>query len=415
MKRKWIETGRDLLVILNNHLLLISIGITFMGVCKQEDHMMWLWSVLLVIPLFFYWARIKIRNFFLFYALHLVVPLGIIFLPISISPKFFAVFISIAYSIWSISIRIKERGCGEDVVAPYFMTGALAIMLLIETYHSQNGWEGIHVAVAIIYAAGYCLYLFISQYLRFLIVNESSAANIPEAEIFHNGFCQSCLYVAGVVTLLVLTVNVEWLSYIVSRIGNILLDFIRFLFSGVGRTEEAPTSMPVEQVTPEMGILTEAGEPALFWVILEKVAMIGVHLFIVGVVVFSIVKGFQYLWKGFYKTSEKEEKKIFGSIDVRESCTIEKTKKEGSNWFLFLNNGEKIRKIYRKQVLKHKTAIIGDLRTDDLEYMTAKECCDKFAAEHLKKMYEKARYSAEEITSDDVRAAKKDLFYRPEE
>jgi len=94
--------------------------------------------------------------------------------------------------------------------------------------------------------------------------------------------------------------------------------------------------------------------------------------------------GIRHLWKEFYKASEKEEK-AYSGIDIRETCTIEKTKKEGSNWFSFLNNREKIRKIYRKQVLKNKTVIIGDLVVENLGYMTAKECCDKFAAEQLQK------------------------------
>ena len=407
MKRKWIETGQDLLIIFINHLILIAFAMTAMGLFRQDEHKVWLWSVLLIIPLIFYVARIKLRNFFLFFALHVAVPVGIIFLPIHILLKLLMVFISMVYFIWSIRIRMQERGYGEGVVAPIFMTGALGVMLLIETSYSQKGWEGIYIAMAIIYAAGYCMYMFTSQYLRFLIVNESSAANIPESEIFHKGFRQTFMYMAGVVTLLVLTANVAWLSYIVSWLGDILLKVARFLFSGAGRTEEEmPITMPVEQIPPDMGMLGEAGEPALIWVILEKLVMIAGALFMVGLIVFGIVKGFQYLWKGFHKDAAKDEKKITTGIDIREACTIEKTKKEGNNWFSFLNNREKIRKIYRKQVLKNKTAIIGDLNTEDLGYMTAKECCDRFSAEQLKKMYEKARYSEAEITSEDVRAAK---------
>lgn len=407
MKRKWIETGQDLLVILINHLVFIAFGTMAMGLFKQDKSMVWLWSMLLIIPLVFYWARIKIRNFFLFFALHLAVPVGIIFIPIHILPKLLMIFTSMVYFIWSIRIRIKERGYGEGVMSPVFMTGAVGVMFLIETSYTKKGWEHIYIVLAIIFAAGYCIYLFTSQYLRFLIVNESSAANIPEAEIFNKGFRQTFMFMAGIVTLLVLTANVEWLAYVVSWLGDILLKVLRFLFSGAGRTEEEmPITMPVEQIPPDMGMLGEVGEPALIWVILEKIVMIAGALFMVGLVIFGMVKGFQYLWKGFHKTEDKDEKKISSGIDIRESCTIEKNKKEGNNWFSFLNNREKIRKIYRKQVLKNKTAIIGDLDAEDLEYMTAKECCDKFAAEQLKKMYEKARYSEAEITSDDVRAAK---------
>ncbi len=407
MKRKWIETGQNLLIILINHLLLVSFSVTVIGMFMPDGHKVWLWSSLLIIPLIFYWMRIKIRNFPLFFALHLCVPVGMLFLPVHILTKILMVFTGVVYVIWSIRIRMKERGHGEGVVGPVSMIGALGVMLLIETSYSQKGWEGIYIAMAIIYAAGYYMYIFTSRYLNFLIVNESSAANIPEAEIFNNGFRQSFMYVAGVVTFLVLTANMEWLSYILSRIGKIVLKLLVYLFfRGRGAQEEIPVEMPVEQMEQGMGMLPPGSGPALIWVILEKFIMIGVPLFLMGLTLFGIVKGVQYLWKRFHKTSKEDEKKINSEIDIRETCTIEKTKKEGNNWFSFFNNREKIRKIYRKQVLKNKTAIVGTLSAEDLEYMTAKECCDKFAAEQLKEMYEKARYSAEEITSYDVRAAK---------
>lgn len=411
MKRKWIGTGQDLLIILNNHLVLIAFAVMIMGMFRQDDHKLWLWSLLLSIPLIFYWARIKISNFFLFFALHLAIPAGFFFLPIHIVPKALMLFISSIYFIWSVKIRTRAEGCGEGVASPLFVIGALGIMMFIETTYLQSGWAKIYIAMAIIYLAGYFIHIFIRQYMRFLLVNESTAANIPEAEIFNKGFGQSFLFAAGVATFLVLTVNVEFLSYIVSWIGSILYMLLKFLLSGLSSTEEeVPQTPPVEFVPPDMGMFAEpTGKPSFFWIFLEKLFVIGGIIFIVGLVVliiYAIVKGVWHLWNEFHKNPEIDEKQIDNGIDIREVCTIEKRKKEGSNLFAFLNNREKIRKIYRKQVLKNKIAIIKDSETQDLVYMTAKECCDRFEAEQLKKMYEKARYSADEIGADDVRTAK---------
>ena len=131
-----------------------------------------------------------------------------------------------------------------------------------------------------------------------------------------------------------------------------------------------------------------------------------------GGVILGIVMGIRYLWKHFHMTSLKEEKKLQTGIDIRETCTIEKNKKETNRWFSLLNPQEKIRKIYRKQVLKHKSQIIGDYNPENLEHMTAKECCNKmisdnkFSPDNLKMVYEKARYSAEEITPEDLKLVK---------
>ena len=129
-----METGQNLLIILLNHLVVIAFGVTAMGLLKQDDHKVWLWSLLLIIPLLFYWAEIKIRNFFLFYALHLAVPVVNIFLPVPLVSKFLMILISIVYFVWSIKIGIIGRGQGEGVLKPGFMTGALGVMLLVETF-----------------------------------------------------------------------------------------------------------------------------------------------------------------------------------------------------------------------------------------------------------------------------------------
>ena len=41
-----------------------------------------------------------------------------------------------------------------------------------------------------------------------------------------------------------------------------------------------------------------------------------------------------------------------------------------------------------------------------LKYLTAKECCDKLSEQKLKLVYEKARYSEQTISAEDVRMAK---------
>ena len=62
--------------------------------------------------------------------------------------------------------------------------------------------------------------------------------------------------------------------------------------------------------------------------------------------------------------------------------------------------------MYRKRVLKSKALIVGTSGNKELEYLTAKECCDKISADSLKEIYEKARYSNASITADDVRTVR---------
>lgn len=410
MKRKWIETGQDLLVIFNNYLVVIAFCVMIMGLYKQQEHMVWLWAMFLAVPYFCYWARRKVRNFFMFFGLHFMLPIGSVFLPVSLPLKVAMICINTFYAIWSVRIRIQKQGFGENELAPFFVTMMLGAILLVEISYSQRGWENIYIALAIVYAAGYCMYLFVSNYLRFLNVNESSAANIPEKEIFRRGTQQSFLYVSVVAAFLALTANVDVLSRLASFVGDLFVKLLKFLLSRAGGAEEqGMVTTPVEQILPDMEPALGPSEPTIISEIFNQIFRVAGTLLVVTVIIVGIVKGMEYLWNGFHKKYVKKEDELEEGIDVREICGIEKNKKEGMHSLAFLSHRDRIRKIYRKQVLKNQKAIIGDLNMQHLEYKTAKECCDAFAAEKLKVIYEKVRYSTQDITSEDVRAVKSNI------
>ena len=108
----------------------------------------------------------------------------------------------------------------------------------------------------------------------------------------------------------------------------------------------------------------------------------------------------------FLPVKEEDKKTLQSNQDIRENCSIEKNEKNGKGWFGFLDNRERVRKLYRKKILKSSTKIIGNADQHHLEYLTAKECCDRISEDALKNIYEKARYSSEDITAEDIRIAK---------
>lgn len=408
MIRKFIETMQDLLIILMNHLALIGFAMTVMGLFGQEQHYIWLWGILVAVPMVLYYVRVKIKNFLLFFALHLILPVIALMVPVWILPKIILLVIVLIYVVWSVYIRLRSKTMGEGVLKPLLVISVLGALTLVENLNNKMSWEWIYIALAMVYLAGYFIYNFINQYLRFLTVNESSAANIPEREIFSSGMKQTFLFMLGSVVVLFLTANVGWLAYIMSWLGRGLLAVIRFLVSGISGEEPEEIEPSVMESAPQDmgGMFAEEEKTALIWIILEKFLMIAIGVFFIGLVVFGIVMGFRYLWKYFHAGSKEENEELQTGIDIRETCTIEKNKKEASDWFAFLKPREKVRKIYRKHVLKHKKEIVGDDSPENLGYMTAGECCDKISSEDLKLIYEKARYSPEEISSEDVRRIK---------
>ena len=408
MKHNMIKTGKELLVTQMNHWVLVAIAVTIMGLFGYENPQVWLWAVWGVIPVWLYMVRTKVQNFFLFFFLHVVLPAAVIFLPMTLWVKLLILGITLFYVIWSVKIRLSEQTDESGVFAPAFSVVAIGAMSLIQGAFGQSGWDRYYMLAIFIYLISYFIYYFVSQYIRFLIVHESTTANIPEKAIFFSGMKQTLAYTAGGMLLLILTANIEWLSYVVSLIGNGLLAMIRFIVSFINfKAPETEQGTPAEQAPlGDMEGLMEAGEAHIFWIILEKILMAAVGIGFILLIVFAIVKGYQYLWTAFHKAGNQKEAEVQDGQDIRERCTIEKSKNASLQFFSFLNNRDKIRRVYRKRVLKSKDSIIGDLHSGELEYLTAKECCEKISADGLRAIYEKARYSEEQITAEDVRMVK---------
>ena len=191
------------------------------------------------------------------------------------------------------------------------------------------------------------------------------------------------------------------------KVGEWIVNMLRAFFSmfDFGVIEEVEKPLPDKMEVHTNGI----GEAILPEFVLEIIAKIATIIAVVGViafVVFVVVVIYRFLRKYFQKV-EKEKKIVLNTIgDIREQCKISEKKRERNLFVGFLNNRDKVRKLFRKTIVKQKSQIIGTLSEEQLRFVTAKECCEKIQAEGLKQIYEKARYSDEEITAEDVRKAK---------
>lgn len=409
MKRKTIEIVKEILYTFMNHWVIMMLAVTVMGLFGKEETGIGLWLAMWVVPLCLYFARAFVGNFFLFFLIHLIWPAIVVLSPVALLEKVLMMAIVLIYMVWSLKIRLTEKNGKDDslFVSPVFSICVLGVLALMENFLCKKGWQNYYVAAILIYLGCYFVHHFIAEYLRFLRVNESSATNIPEREIFFSGLKQTLLFAGICLVVLLLTANIEWLASILSVVGRGLKALLTWLLSGEMEYSETTVTQTMEQMQGNMmDGMSEDTEPFFIWVLLEKIVLFLVPIAIIALVVFSAVSIFRFLWRRFHEERVREEKKVQDSRDVREALVIESEKKDRAGLFSFLNNRQKVRKLYKKRVLKSKEDIIGALNTEDLEYMTARECCDKIAAENLKKVYEKARYSDAEITAEDIKLLK---------
>ena len=157
-------------------------------------------------------------------------------------------------------------------------------------------------------------------------------------------------------------------------------------------------SMP-ENTNEDMGF--EAVDPNPFWEFMEYIVMVAVVIALAAVVIYALYR----FYKWFYSrkpevitTDGYEETTTYIELEERDS------RKKESFWSRFrLTNDKKVRRIYRKR-------LEAPMKTQELLKISdsPQEILDKMPSEgleNLTKLYEKARYSNQPITKEEVRKA----------
>lgn len=171
---------------------------------------------------------------------------------------------------------------------------------------------------------------------------------------------------------------------------------------------------PIDEMEEQLQGGTQADGSGMSEVV-PTLPLEGLRNAIIVMLIISIIVGLCFMVYYIYlvikdmegpQKRKKKQEKIEANGDVREYCGVEKKNHRKAGSFFFRTNREKIRRLYQKKIIRRKNELIGDKEEQQLKYLTAKECCDKLSEQQLKLVYEKARYSPQEISAEDVRLAK---------
>ncbi len=412
MKQKHLEIIEECLALGANHFVLASAFMSLIGCFGETEPRMILWLVMLALPLFFYYLRKTSKNFLLFFLLHIIWP----FIAIAITLENFTMctmyfLLATTYVIWSFKIKIKDKDKPVEAATALLAVVVFSVGMIMQMIWGVPGWTNYYMIFVFAYFACYYLWLYLNKYHKFMLYNKNSTSNIPEKEIFTAGMTQTMAYTIGGLGILFFSANLGWFERIAGVAGDIFMAFLRFVISNIHISYDTDHGVLIdENIAEDSGPLPTPveGQSEFF----NELVLMLIKIFTVIailVAIYAIIKGFRTMWKKFAENKLSEEM-MMAQNEIRENLTIDKDErdKKERNLFGFMDNKEKIRKFYRKRVLKDKVAIAGGLDAERLNCMTAKECCDKIAADKLQEMYNKVRYSAEEISSEDVRLAKSD-------
>ncbi len=412
MKYKHLEIAEELLAVLANHWVLIAVFISLMGSFGETEAFVGMWVAMVVIPLYYFLLRKTIGSFPLFFILHFVGPAAAYF--VSRGHYTFCtmyVVLACAYAVASIKNKATDKGKKTEAFTSGWAIVGFTVGMICVNLFGTKGMSESFLPLILAYFACYYIYLFLNQYMKFIAYNKNSTSNIPEKEIFSSGFLQTVIYTVAGVGVLFLSSCGGWFTNITGYIGKAIVALLRFLI------EKFPMSMEDNHGELPPDDMYQAGEamenvassPMAEWmdILLGIILNVGITIFI-GVIVFLLLRTFARMWKD-YSMNKFSEEMMSAQNEVRENLIVEKREKDedkNRSLFAFLDNKEKIRKIYKKRVMKEKSTIVGTLDTENLKYYTAKECCDKLDAQNLQDVYDKVRYSDEEVTAEDVKTAK---------
>lgn len=318
----------------------------------------------------------------------------------------------VGYLFRSCWLRIRTADQKEKGMYPAFAVGIIAVSFMIAGHSGlskKNGtWDIYYIMAAVATLGLFFIKFYLEHYLYFLVVNDSSAGYLPAREIFRSGVKMALLYTAAGVAVLFLTSGMEWLAGLMGKLGNWLLLLLKRLLRGIN---DEPAE---EEILPQTGLeaapppVLEAAEPSRILVILQQIFLLAVVFLILTAVVLGILFLIHYLLVRFRNKAQTDELVLEEVSDVREKFQEEKPDRRKKSSFDFLKPRERIRRIFKKRVLNGKNEIMKKRKGRFLQYLTARECTDSLEQELLGNLYEKARYSEEECTIQDVRALREE-------
>lgn len=356
MKRQGMQYVKDSLCIILNHLLFVAAVITVLDLFRADSSKLILWVGLIVVPFIWYYMTQK----------------------------------------------------PQKLIPPPMFIILLGGMSMVEKIMHVHDWSMYYYVITFVYLVGYFVYYFSKQFLQFLALNQHSASNIPEQTIFRNGIIQTLMFTAGSSIILFISANFDWVKRIADYIWDAILAVLRYIFAGIETTVQQPQKEELAQKDPQMGSVNMSD--VIPEQMLENLRNLIIFFLCVAIIIGTIMFLYYiyYVIKGIEGSPRRKWKKekAEDDEDVREYCGFEKKSQKRERSFGLRNNQEKVRRLFKKKVLKYKKELIGEQKEEKLSYFTAKECCDRLGEQSLKMIYEKARYSEETITAEEVRSVK---------
>lgn len=384
---------------------------------KSSDS--WLMGSIIIIAIVLadYFSRKYITNLFVFFAIHLFLIGGAILIPSAIIDKILLGSIGFSFLLLAIGFwRTEANERSLNVIDIPF--GLILFFILIYIHSSISKSMADEVAVyAYIAGITYFILYFVREYMDKFSSYSLSSGNFSKelTDTFSMNFSLIMLFNV-IIVLVIMAANLFFSDSMFNVIGR-FFHFLAKKFFGLF-TRFDNTGEPSVGKTPDIQITSTPGEeayshtsdgPNIGAVIFEafQIIIFAAIIFIVIFIIYSFIK--QYMHRGS-KSGDVIEK-----TEIKEKREKTEKKTSRSPRAFFGSNRDKIRKIYADTINsvtnRNSRIIIRKSYTPDeiKNAVTSDKMINPENIKELTNIYEKARYSKDEITKAEVEAAKRNV------
>ena len=415
-KEKALILFREIIVTQTNHWSLFALSYGLSVMLSEVYSIMRLslicWGIMGLGLVLNYIIRINTRKMIVSIGLHLLTFIG---MSLTGFYEFEYLLLHAGFAFFYCILSIVKQHGGLDQEDEPFPIPVISILIcapfFILTLQQYDNITNIYRNLLICLFTMFFMQHYFGRYAKFVRLNEHSAGFFPKSEIMGAGLKGVIIYVGVSAGLFFAIANMDSLTefgdFIMNKLKQWIRDFFRIIFAG--SDPEPKTSNPLDyndfdSLTAKMG-QGEVREQSIFGMIIEKLIWLLIILF----ALYCLYKLVKKILSLFSLRLDRPDIIVDDVVtDVRESCdTVSLKEKKVKEKRFFLNPRQKVRRSF-KLLAKDKVFRIcksGDIK--QLAFKTSGECSAAVKTPDISVMYDRARYSDEEITEQDAAAMKK--------
>lgn len=401
----------DLLAAVHGCLLVLLIFLPIVTIIYPEQKDFWYRGLLVILPAAASsWGIRHIRRLTVYLGLGILIAAALFFAGTTLPEQAYLTFAAALVFLCRIPARLHQSRDLLDSPNVLCLI-AFAVIYIAGTFISQSSLCEISYRLAFCDIIILILHTNLTGLIQFLEQNRDMA-NLPGKQIIRTNQVMLTFFLAAALVAMLL-LPATGLSNALSMLGDGLLWLIRKLFSLIPSSKETAieaTEAVAEAVSNEFMALPEDNTPAWLTALLNFIAYaLGTILLIAVVIgiIFAIIQVFRRFYRPILENNDKQEFIHEEKADIMARAPGKQ--KEASLRFRFQPDAV-IRRIYKKAI---KRGLRNESRKNAIQKSDTPSQLERkasFASDEperlLHQLYEKARYSDEECTREEVNRLK---------